>query len=82
MSQCCCAQGAGWRAGRVLRDSSDWDDRMEAKITPAPPPPLPPPVMNKKTLDQNFTPPKSHAEFTSSKSVQKEFTLVNDKTRT
>ena len=47
--------------GGVLRISSDKDDRMEAKIKPKISLRLP--TKPKKSLDQNFTPDKSHAEF-------------------
>ena len=39
-------------------DSSDRDDRMEAKIK-----------THKKSLDQNLTPQKSHAKFLSHKNL-------------
>ena len=54
--------GGGWGGGgvRVLRISSDGDDRMGAKIrTP------------KKSLGPATKPKKSHAEFPSHKNFQK-----------
>ena len=53
--QSLCQSGGG---GGGTVDSSDRDGRMEAKIK-----------THKKSLDQNLTPQKSHAEFLSHKNL-------------
>ena len=70
--------GGGGRGGKVLRISSDMDDRMVGKIkTPKNPYDLktnPP----KKSLDQNLTLKKCHAQFPRQKNFLK---ALNDTTR-
>ena len=52
-----------------LRTSSDWGRKLKSKkISWASKPPPPP---KKKSLDQNLTPKKSHAEFPSLKTFEK-----------
>ena len=55
----------------VLWISSDRDDQMEAKIK-----------TKKKSLDQNLTPKKSHAEFLSHKNFQKALKNITRKIET
>ena len=64
--------GGGGGVGGLIRISSDWDERMGAKMkTQQNPYGL---KQNpKNSLDQNLTPKKSHTEFPSHKNFQRNY---------